>query len=204
MTGLLPKVAVSKAVPQKSSRFLIINISGTNGSGKTTLIKNFMAKCVSVYPIYGVVGAKKPEAYRCVLKGASASVFILGPYNVPTGGVDYVQPYSLIVELVNKYITLGHVLMEGVLASGVYGQLYGLMKEHKNSILLFMPTSLEECIKRTKARRQGRGNERELDPTNMTTKYKGLLVGRKRVEKEGILPTDEASLDKILGLLRNA
>jgi hypothetical protein len=65
---------------------MIVNIRGTNGSGKTTIVKDFLK-----YPsraIFGLLGAKYPEAYQLTFGKGKKPLYVIGPYHSQTGGID--------------------------------------------------------------------------------------------------------------------
>lgn len=106
---------------------MIINIRGTNGSGKSTVVRQIMDRADRCLPIHGVLGLRRPEAYKLEFKDRTP-VYVLGPYDVPTGGCDAVHPFSLILDLVHKYAPQGHVLFEGSLVSDHYGKMGALLE----------------------------------------------------------------------------
>jgi hypothetical protein len=137
-------------------------------------------------PIYGALGPRRPEAYRLAVQGVHQPIFVLGPYDIETGGCDSVQPYSLILELLDKYSVRGHVVFEGSLISDNYGQVGAwLERQGQKSVVAFMETPLEECLRRVRTRRTGRGNDKEFNPTNTTRRYGGVQKFRSRIEADG-------------------
>src|ERR1700739_669664 len=105
----------------------LISIRGTNGSGKSTVVRNILDK-FQKWPIYGYCGFKSPEAYGLVIPGIKPSTFILGSYERVTGGVDNIQPYDLILEVLKKYIPEGHVIFEGLIVTSVYGRVMTMLE----------------------------------------------------------------------------
>src|ERR1700693_2328598 len=152
---------------------MIVNISGTNGSSKSTIVRAILQKGAPAKPLYGVLGPKQPQAYALSVNLVQARLFVLGPYKTPTGGADQIQPFSLIPELIKKYAALGHVLFEGLLCSGAFGQVQQTLELWgKSSVVAIMDTPLEVCIRNTQSRRTVRGTKRLFNPKNLTDKYK--------------------------------
>lgn len=184
----------------------IINVRGTNGSGKSTLVRSVMAKYPASDPIYGMLGPRKPEAYKL---RSDQPLFLLGPYLTPAGGADCIQPYDNIIPLIEKYAQRGHVLFEGVLVSkskgsvGTYLEKYG-----KQAVLLFLDTPLQVCIDAVQQRRTDRDDERKLNPKNLTEAFKACVRVRKTLLDEGVLRVMDISrengLSTILKLLKEA
>lgn len=97
---------------------MIIFVRGNHGSGKSTVVRavkdRFDAK-----PIYGILGPRNPEAYKCVVD-LGAPLYILGPYeSTATAGGDYITKKGVIktVETLERYSQKGHVLFESVMVS---------------------------------------------------------------------------------------
>lgn len=184
---------------------MILNIRGTNGSGKSTIVRGvfeqFLAK-----PLYGVLGPRRPEAY-CLTKNKFKLLYILGSYLTPAGGADCIQPYDNIIPLIGKYAQRGHVLFEGVLVSkskgsvGTYLEKYG-----KQAVLLFLDTTLEQCISAVQQRRTDRDDERTLNPKNLTEAFKAVVRVKKTLTDEGVLRIETISRENgvktILKLLK--
>lgn len=188
---------------------MIINLRGTNGSGKTHIIRGVMAAATKSTPKYGVLGARKPEAYELRIKGVKQPVFLLGSYHIWSGGCDQIQPYDLILVLIEKYAAQGHVLFEGVLISSSYGRVGQLMERWgQDAVMAFLDTPLETCIANVERRRQARGDRRPLNPHNLTSKFnqisksKNKIAGSGKLRVEDVSSTDGAEL--ILKLLRSA
>lgn len=154
---------------------MIISLRGTNGSGKSTVVRALLEEFPSV-PIYGVLGPRRPEAYCVTVSGVASKVFVLGPYETPTGGCDNIQPYDLILYLIKKYAAKGHVLFEGVLVSSSYGRVGTLLEQWgADAVMAFMGTSLERCIANVQARRNMRGDQRPFNPANLERKYQQIV-----------------------------
>jgi hypothetical protein len=143
---------------QKPS-IMVINIRGTNASGKSTIARQLLTDFTAT-KIFGVLGPKHPEAYTLSVPGVRQPVFILGPYphRGNTGGCDRVQPYDLILLLLDKYSPRGHILFEGSLVSDNYGQIgEWLAARGRDAVVLFLDTPLDVCLERLRARTANAG-----------------------------------------------
>lgn len=186
---------------------MILNIRSTNGGGKSTLVRAVMDK-FPARPLYGILGPRKPEAYQLSLP-RGRSLFLLGPYQTPAGGADCIQPYDNIPLLIEKYAQKGHVMFEGVLISKSKGSVGVCLEQWgKQSVLLFLDTSLEECIASVQARRTGRDDNRTFNPKNLTEAYKAVIRVRKTLLDEAVLRIVDISrqngLQTILKLLQES
>lgn len=188
---------------------MLINIRGTNGSGKTTIIRALMDAARSQTRIYGRLGIRSPEAYQLIIPSVAAPVFILGPYVIESGGCDSVQPYDLILDLIEAYQPRGHVVFEGVLVSSSYGRVGRLLERWgQDSVMAFLDTTLEQCIKNVQARRDRRGDGRPFNPHNLTTKFNQIQGSKEKIRAENKVRVEElSSLEghkKVLKWLRAA
>lgn len=178
---------------------MLLSIRGTNGAGKSTIIRALLDR-YKVRPLYGVLGPARPEAYELKVVGVTKPVYVLGSYHVESGGCDQVQPYDLILDLIEKYAAKGHVLFEGVIVSSSYGRVGTLMEKWgQDAVMGFLTTSLEECIARVKKRRSGRGDEREFNPANLTGKFNSIAKSKAKIEAEGKVRV--VDIDKDEGVL---
>jgi hypothetical protein len=133
---------------------MVINIRGTNASGKSTIARQLLTDFTAT-KIFGVLGPKHPEAYTLSVPGVRQPVFILGPYphRGNTGGCDRIQPYDLILLLLDKYSPRGHVFFEGSLISDNYGRVGDwLQARGRDAVVLFLDTPLDVCLERLRAR----------------------------------------------------
>jgi thymidylate kinase len=175
---------------------MLISLRGTNGSGKSTVVKALFEATKPARPIYGILGARLPEAYQISVK-SKRPVFVLGPYVTACGGCDRLIPFDIIPPLIEKYASRGHVIFEGVIVASIYGQIGTLMEKYKkDAVMLFLDTSLDECIKRVQSRRDARDDGREFDPKNLTTKYRACERVKERVASDGIMRVETASSTK--------
>lgn len=160
---------------------MIIALRGCFGSGKTTIVRKILADHKGK-PIYGALGPRKCEAYEVNLPKVKHPLYVIGPYSMPTGGCDQIQPYDLILELLRKYTQIGHALYEGAIVSSSFGRIGELSVQLCPEVVFaFLATPLEICIERVKARRQARGNTTEFDPKNVVTKFKQVEISKRSI-----------------------
>lgn len=204
---------------------MIISVRGANGSGKSTVVFKILRSGTNK-PLYGMLGAKQPEAHELILPKVKKPVYVLGPYEEDglTGGCDRIhnivtkphgrtrsgdlfQPsdgYS-VEDLIRKYAGKGHVLFEGVVVSTMYGGIGKLMEKWgKESVFMFLDTPLEECLRRVELRRGRVRDERLI--RKVTFKHEFGMRVKSWVERDDIMQSimvspDDAP-DLILSMLR--
>lgn len=169
----------------------ILNLRGTSGAGKSTvahtILKMFAWKIVE----WGGASGKKPMVYEVTLRAGKPPLFIFGGYRTQCGGCDGITDYSTIVPLLlSKYAPKGHILFEGLLISGGYGNIGRSMalaerKGHHTSIFALLDTPLELCLKRIGERRLLRGKMEPLNPKNTEQKHKAARNTQEKLIREG-------------------
>jgi uridine kinase len=184
---------------------MIISLRGTNSSGKSTVVRGIMERFRPV-PLYGVLGFKKPEAYRLELLKKGKPLYILGPYVVPTGGADQVttKGIDVLIALAEKYHQKGHVLAEGILISNNYGSFGEWLHKYKEEVIVvFMDTPLAVCLESVK-RRQVEAGRGEKEVIHLEGHYKRVLSTRKTMEGMDFRTEDvswDNGVEKILSWL---
>jgi hypothetical protein len=159
---------------------IICNIRGTTGSGKTTAVKQLI-RCMRGVPMLDARG--KIWAYNL-----QDHVYVLGPYETPTGGCDVIRTQEEIYTGIRKLARLGSVVFEGFLISGMCGRYRALEDELKPThrwIWACLDTPLEKCIERTIERRHRKGNTNEFNSTNLEEKFRAVITTRATLEREG-------------------
>ena len=69
-----------------------------------------------------------------------------------------------------------------------YGRVGAFLEKHGKDVLVaFMPTSLEECLRRVEARRVGRGAAAAFNPANTQRRYDRIQKVHARIEADGKL-----------------
>ena len=181
---------------------MIISIRGTNGSGKSTVVRELMRCACTCSPLYGVLGLRKPEAYRLELSGQRT--YVLGPYDTRSAcGFDGITNYDHQPALIRKYAVVGHVVFEGLISSKLWGRVGAVFEELapvQGVALLFLTTPLEECIRRVVERRCRAGDERIFNDKNLRAVYdacRGNLTAVRRKQIKGVaiheVPSEEAA-----------
>ena len=151
---------------------LLINLRGTSGSGKTTVARTFLNN----FPNETLRKRDgKVAGVRIDVTGFTYPLFLVGKYDNTCGGMDTVPTQVDCAELATKAYQMGHVICEGLLASGVGpgatlpAALISAAGPHVRFLCLNTP--LELCIERVKARREAAGNDKPFNPANTESKY---------------------------------
>lgn len=178
---------------------MLINLRGTHGSGKSTICHTLL-EANDARPLYGALG-QRPEAYEVTLAGKTT--YVLGPYETQCGGADCIQPYALIVPLIEKYAALGgDVVFEGALISSCWGAVGKLLESHgRGAVVAFLDTTVDECIARVQALRAQRGNERPFNPANLIAKHASILRLKQKLDAAGIVRTIAVSSTAVVSFL---
>lgn len=171
------------------SQNLVINIRGTNGSGKSTIATKLLT-CFDVKYKRLYNGFKdKPDKVWGYEVPLQIPIFIIGPYETPTGGCDCISDFDFIfkqVELMSRY---GHVVFEGALLSTLVGRFHQLSKTlgpKAKFIAGVMDTPFDKCVARVNKRRARKGKE-PIDPARtMQGKYNSVLSSSRSLEERGV------------------
>lgn len=114
------------------------------------------------------------------------NLYIVGPYNVPTGGCDAVVSRLGIagcVQLLEKYAKKGDVIFEGLIISSMWGAVGDWLACHKKEVIIAPITAtLKECAEGLDARQEeGRGKGNKTQQTH----YDGTLRVVEKAKREG-------------------
>lgn len=187
---------------------LIINLRGTSGSGKTSVARGFMNN----YPHETLRNAKgKALGTRVDVTELQHPLFLVGKYDNTCGGMDTIETQELAAQRAIAAYGIGHVLCEGLLASGVGpgGTFPRMLIEAagRAAVFAFLDTPLEVCIERVKARRAAAGNTKEFNTLNTERKFNQVVSSfQKYVEaQQSALWIDHTNAyAEVFNLLREA
>lgn len=129
---------------------------------------------------------------------AKKPLYVLGPYLTNTGGCDVIQPYSLILDLLEKYSRIGHVLFEGSLVSDNYGTIgEWLEKQEDGALVIFLNTPLETCLKQLRERTDGAGEK------HVAKRYQAIERVRLKMMAEGKMNVLHVHADGAVQAIQN-
>ena len=142
----------------------IIFISGTHGSGKSTLAKTFIedhgGKLQTV---------KINDSWVTIAQDGCA---VLGDYHSACGGIDkyrdWKQIYTTVTELVKMSCPV--ILLEGVITYGKDKYLSLNQIEGYEFLFIKLSTEITQCIQNVLKRRAEKGNQKELNLSNIYRK----------------------------------
>ena len=191
---------------------MIINIRGTNGSGKSWLVHRiiqYMGGIKTVGRIKQSKGKSIPAVSRCRKRVRGKRVYIIGVYSGSFGGgCDVISNQAIIYRLAAKYSKRGHVILEGLLMSGMCGSLIQISKEIKAEVVwAVLDTPFEMCYTATLLRRHTKGNFQFLDVhKHMIRKHMSVISTAKTALGEGQhveVLSRQGAFDQILSMLRD-
>lgn len=165
----------------------IINIRGTNGSGKTTAVRRIMGHLTYIRD-YTTKNGVFTHVYATP---SDEFVFFIGKYEgAVTGGVDRVKNVRDVVEACRELSGYGHIVMEGLLISG----LQQLTKDIADACVgqaqlhaLTLDTPKETCIAQTLNRRALAGNDKPFDPgKSLIPKYRAVELAHAKLKAWGL------------------
>lgn len=186
---------------------MIIQLRGNHASGKSTAVRAVLAKHRSV-PIYGVLGPRAPEAYRCARDGLG-EFYVLGPYpNQPHGGMDVVtkKGVATTLKIFTDYSGRGDLLFESVqLSCRFQAPTIGkwLLERKRDVVMVILDIPLADLLKSLRERQAAsefhggakhmEAQQRQFENVQRTLKENGFRMIY--VDRETVVPT-------ILKLLR--
>lgn len=152
-----------------------VNIRGTSGSGKTHLARRILAH----YP-NRIINMFKPDQKRpssCVYTlphSTHSPLFVLGHYEADHGGgADTVSREDGFKQLLAAAGQDCDLLWEGVIFSDEVANTL-LVARKQETHVIFLTTSIEQCLADIRARREAKGNVKPLAVKNTVERVESL------------------------------
>lgn len=177
---------------------MIIQIRGTSGSGKTTVMRKVMEHFPLV-PVYRD-GRKQPLYY----KSDDHNLSVLGHYESPCGGCDTIGSARQIFDWIQTLCLFKYTLCEGLLLSEDVK--WTTQLRHDEVQVIFLTTSLEQCLANIRKRRDAAGNSKELNVKNTTNRVAVIERARIKLLDAGIMcrrASSEQAVKLILNLVKD-
>jgi len=171
---------------------VIFNLRGTNGTGKSTVAHHLIQKS-GAEPLEFWPGTRKPnskpKAYAGQWKGVP--IVILGSYETVCGGMDTITDINDAADLIAQYGTDDRfpiMFYEGLFISHCLGTVAKRMTDEglkDRTILGYLDTPLEECLRRVHKRRADRGQTKPFKEQNVVDDYQRVDWNRAKATREG-------------------
>ena len=184
---------------------MIVNIAGTSGSGKSHLMRSVLAKAKKCTPVFD---GTKVRGYELVFRGIKGKAYVLGAYDVPTGGCDTsgsaIEIFEMLPSIIPAYT---HVLYEGLFVMNM-SRAPQLAEEYgRDMCVIQLTTPLATCLTSVNARRAERGAGVLADTKNTQDNYRRATNYCLKMRDAGarvIRTAREDALEKILEVLGEA
>lgn len=163
---------------------MIVSLRGTSGSGKTTIARALMDKLQFERDLRDETLKGADQLVGHCYHGLEMPLFVVGRYNVASGGCDKIYNRERQFEYIRRWAELGHVFYEGMQIANEVNRTAAIAKEHETHVI-FLSTPIEECIAAINERRRLKGNNEPVDPKN--------TAGKRRELTERILPRMRAA-----------
>ena len=180
---------------------MIIQITGTSGSGKSHLMRSFLDWSGRNLDVSDV-----DNGYEILLENdPSTTAFVLGRYDVPTGGCDTIRDVTKLYELIDEALKAHqYVLFEGLFVMNQTRGPQVAARLGKDYHVLQLITPLATCIASINARRAARGEGELATKDNTINNYTRAENFCYRMREAGARVrrvTRDEGLDKMLELL---
>lgn len=159
----------------------LVYVHGTNGSGKSTLARALLAQAGGVDHVFRYPGYKKVTVTR-----TNAGVDFVGTYGSACGGVDGLNPYAGILDVVlDSTIQRRDIFAEGLVTPGLdtcltMADLVG------DAWFIYLQTPNEQAVKNVLARRARKGTDKPYNPDNLYKKTRSAESWANRLFNAGL------------------
>jgi energy-coupling factor transporter ATP-binding protein EcfA2 len=160
----------------------LVYVHGTNGSGKSTLARAVLAAAGGAQGMSKLVGNPKATWTHT----GTAGVVLAGKYGNACGGVDGMQPYAALHDVLKEQkAMLRSVFAEGLITPGLETcrQFAGYFDR---TVFIALDTPTDVCIQNVLLRRKRAQNVKPYSPENLYAKHRTVLSWAARLEQAGL------------------
>lgn len=167
--------------PLKLSGSRLVYVHGTNGSGKSTLARAVMAAAKGPSGVHAL-----PDNRKATWTHTKAGVVLVGKYGTACGGVDGLNPYASIHDIVSLHAPAeARLFAEGLVTPGLdtCRRLADLVDDH---LFVFLDTPLDQCVANVLKRRHRKGTVTPYDAAHLHKKHRSALSWADRLAAAGL------------------
>lgn len=160
----------------------LVYVHGTNGSGKSTLARAVLAAAGGAQGVSKLASTPKATWTHT----GRAGVVLAGKYGTACGGVDGMQPYAALHDVLQHNVGfVRNVFAEGLVTPGV-GTCQTFASYFDRAVFVLLDTPDTTCIKNVLKRRAAKGNTKPYDPKNLYRKLASARSWADRLERAGL------------------
>lgn len=184
---------------------MIVQIAGTSGSGKSHLVRSILDFAASEGDCEEDKAKGKTDGYKLTLPKVPGQTYVLGPYDVPTGGCDTkgsaIEVYKLLPLIVPQY---RHVIFEGLFVMNMTRGPQLAAEYAGDFVVIQLDTPLATCLASVNERRAARGAGKLEDTSNTEDNFRRARNYCAKMRDAGarvIKMNREEALGRVLALL---
>ena len=161
----------------------LVYVHGTNGSGKSTLARAVLAAAGGAQGVSKLAGTPKATWTHT----GRAGVVLAGRYGTACGGVDGIQPYAALHEVLthNAKGFERSVFAEGLVTPG-QDTCVKFASYFDQAVFILLDTPDTVCIQNVLHRRATKGTTKPYDPKNLYKKQQSARNWATRLERAGL------------------
>lgn len=160
----------------------LVYVHGTNGSGKSTLARGVLAAAGGAQGVSKLMGNPKATWTHT----GTAGMVLAGKYGNACGGVDGMQPYAALHDVLKENVAnVAHVFAEGLVTPGV-DTCATFASYFDEAVFILLDTPDTVCIKNVLNRRAAKGTTKPYDPKNLYRKQASARSWADRLERAGL------------------
>lgn len=159
----------------------LIYVHGTNGSGKSTLARRVALAAGGFANVRKISNFQQRARWTTTGGG---QVMMIGKYANRCGGVDGVQPYAAIFDILAQTVD-HHTFAEGLITPGVdtCERMASMFDQH---LFIGLATPIEQCVRNVVRRRAAARNMKPYDPSRLIKKAATVLSWTERLAARGL------------------